>query len=252
VDLRVVSWNVKGWHTIRDAQLELLDDTRAELALLQEVTPPSLDLLRRAGWHGTSALDLVPDGHTERDGGRPRFACAVLARGDVTITGASLIARAPSPVRALSSEICVSGVAVTVVSAALPPGSMWGGPAKRGQADAIAEALEGVETPVVLGMDRNGPRLERWDPAGTEWWPEDPRAFFDAGAAHGCVDVLDRWHAANPSASRSARLKRPDGPREVSYIERRADPEALRPDHGQPHDRGPRRSLPLPRSDRRR
>jgi hypothetical protein len=223
VELRVASWNIDGWHTIGDAQLYLLDETGAELALLQEVTPASLHLLRRAGWHGTSALELVPDDHTERRGVRPRFACAVLARGDVTITAASLIARTPSPVRALTSQIRVRGFPVTAISAALPPGSMWGGPAKRGQANAIAEAIEEVEAPVVLGMDRNGPKLERWDPSDTEWWPEDPAAFFDDGATHGCADVLDRWHAVTPDALNRARHQRPQGPREVSYTERRAD-----------------------------
>lgn len=83
VELRVVSWNIDGWHTIRDEQLRLLDDTGADVALLQEVTPASLQLLRRSGWSGTSALQLVSDDHLERGGARPRFACAVLVRGAV-------------------------------------------------------------------------------------------------------------------------------------------------------------------------
>jgi hypothetical protein len=118
----------------------------------------------------------------------------------------------------------VRGVSVIVISAALPPGSTWGGPAKRGQAAAIAAAIEEVEIPVLLGMDRNGPKLERWDPADTEWWPEDSPHFFDHGAAHGCVDVLDRWHSPHPEDLHRARRQRPHGPREVSYTERRADP----------------------------
>lgn len=224
MELRVVSWNVDGWHTIRDEQLHLLDETRADLALLQEVTPASLDLLRRAAWRGTSALELVTDDHTERRGVRPRFSCAVLARGDVTIVSASLIARTPSPVRALMARLRVQGVALTAVSAALPPGSMWGRSAKVGQADEIAQAVEDAGSPIVIGMDRNGPKFERWDSADTEWWPEDPDAFFEDGAPHGCVDVLDRWYAANPDALTHARHARPAGPREVSYIEERADP----------------------------
>ncbi len=224
MDLKVVSWNVDGWHTIRDEQLRLLDETGADLALLQEVTPASLDRLRRAGWHGISALDLVADDHTERRGARPRFSCAVLARNDVTIVSASLIARTPSPVRALMSHLRVQGVSLTAISAALPPGSMWGRAAKVGQADAIAQAVTDASSPVVIGMDRNGPKHERWEPADTEWWPEDPVAFFADGAPHGCVDVLDRWYGANPEALREARQARPTGPREVSYIEERADP----------------------------
>lgn len=48
--------------------------------------PASLDRLRRAGWSGTSALELVLDDHTERRGVRPRFACAVLSRGQLPST----------------------------------------------------------------------------------------------------------------------------------------------------------------------
>jgi hypothetical protein len=73
-------------------------------------------------------------------------------------------------------------------------------------------------------MDRNGPRFERWDPAETEWWPQDPAHFFDEGAAHGCVDVLDRWHHDDPAAHELARRERPVGPRAVSYVETRAGP----------------------------
>jgi hypothetical protein len=99
MELQVVSWNVDGWHTIRDQQLRLLDDTGADAALLQEVTPTSLRRLRHAGWHGDSALELVDDNHTKRRGRRPRFACAVLARRDITV-----VVGASSPQRRRPSE----------------------------------------------------------------------------------------------------------------------------------------------------
>jgi len=224
VELRVASWNVDGWHTIRDEQLRLLDDSGADVALLQEVTPSSLDRLREVGWRGTATLELVDDDHTERRGAMPRFSCAVLVRGDVTVVSSSLVTGAPSPVRALSAQLRVQGKPVTAISAALPPGSMWGRHAKVGQADAIARAVEDAGTSVIIGMDRNGPKFERWQPASTEWWPEDPASFFGDGASHGCRDVLDRWHKANPDVLSEAMRERPDGPREVSYVEDRADP----------------------------
>lgn len=224
MELRVVSWNVDGWHTIRDEQLQLLDDTRADVSLLQEVTPASLDLLRRAGWSGTSALELVRDSHVERSGARARFACAVLARGNVTVVSSKLVTGAPSSVRALMSRLRVKALDLTAISAALPPGSMWGRSAKVGQADAIDRAVQDVGSPVAIGMDRNGPKFERWDPETTEWWGEDPAHFADGRADQGCVDALDRWYAANANARRQAMHERPDGPREVSYIEQRADP----------------------------
>lgn len=79
-ELTVASWNVDGWHTIRDAQLDLLDELGSTLLLLQEVTPASMGRLADRGWRGTTTLDLLPESHTERDGVRPRFACAIAVR----------------------------------------------------------------------------------------------------------------------------------------------------------------------------
>lgn len=196
MELRVASWNADGWHTMRDKQLRVLDNSGAHVVLLQEVTPASLDRLREAGWRGTSALELVADDHTERRGARPRFGCAVLVRGDVTDVSLSLVAGAPSPVRALMAHLRVQGSTVTAISAALPPGSTWGTRAKVAQADAIARAVADAGAPVVIGMDRNGPKFERWQSAETEWWPEDPEHFIVEEASHGCRDVLDRWYAS--------------------------------------------------------
>ena len=93
--LTVASWNLDGWHTITAAQLELLDRSDAQLLLAQEVTPASPDRLRTAGWGGAGALELLPNDHVERAGTRPRFGCAVLARGPVTVGGAEVPASAP-------------------------------------------------------------------------------------------------------------------------------------------------------------
>lgn len=224
MELQVVSWNLDGWHTIRDEQRRLLDGTHAHLALLQEVTPASLARLREDGWDGTSALQLVGNDHTERRGIRPRFACAVLSRGDVSIGASNLVPRASSPVRAVSCELHFDDVQITAISAALPPGSSWGRAPKVAQAEAISDALQAVNSAAVIGMDRNGPRYERWDAMDTEWWPEDPAHFFAEDARHRCIDVLDRWYSDNPAALTEAMRRRPAGPREVSYIEQRAEP----------------------------
>ncbi len=224
MELKVVSWNLDGWHTIHEGQLALLDSTGADIALLQEVTPASLQLLREAGWTGQSALELVADGHTERGGRSPRFACAVLARRQVTLGPAMLVKDAPSPVRACAAEAHLEGFRFLAVSAALPPGSMWGRAAKVGQADALTRAVQAAELPAVIGMDRNGPRTEAWEASETRWWPEDSPGVFVADAEHGCRDVLDVWFQDNPAPADAARRARPDGSREVSYVEKRATP----------------------------
>ena len=54
------------------------------------------------------------------------------------------------------------------MSAALPPGSSWGRAAKVAQAEAVFAAAHDAGPRVVVGMDRNGPRFERWEPCATQ------------------------------------------------------------------------------------
>ena len=226
--LTVASWNVDGWHTIRDEQLALLDNSGAELALLQEVTPASLERLREAGWHGASAMELVADDHVERGDARPRFACAVVGRGRVEVGDACVLLGAPSPVRTLAADVVVEGRPSRAVSAALPPGSTWGRAAKTGQARVLGEHLRAEEGPTLLGIDRNGPRFERWEPHETVWWPQDDPSLFSADADHGLTDVLVTWHQVDPARRAAAQRERPNGPMAVSSIEQRARPPVAR------------------------
>jgi hypothetical protein len=226
--LTVVSWNVDGWHTLRDAQVGLIDATGAELLLAQEVTSTSADVLRAAGWEVVTALELLPPDHVERAGRRPRFSCAVAVRGRLRLVSAEVLADAPSPVRTLVARVDGPSGLIVAMSAALPPGSMWGRAAKQGQARTIGAHLAALDGPVIVGMDRNGPKHERFDPAETEWWPEDEPALFVPDAAHGLRDVLLTLHAERPERREAARALRPGGPLEVSYVEQRTTPPSPR------------------------
>lgn len=52
--------------------------------------------------------------------------------------------------------MCVRGVAVTAISAALPPGSKWGRVAEVGQADAIATAVDPAGSPKARTLEPDG------------------------------------------------------------------------------------------------
>lgn len=130
----------------------------------------------------------------------------------------------PSPVRSLSADVHTDDLVIRTVSAALPPGSMWGRTAKRAQGQAPLDHLVAVAHPVIVGMDRNGPKVERWSTADTEWWPEDDPHLFARLAEKGFADILEVFHAQDGAAKADARAARPHGPRAVSYIERRANP----------------------------
>jgi len=229
--LTVISWNIDGWHTIRDEQVALIDATGAELLLAQEVTPASADVLRAAGWRIVTALELLPDAHVEREGRRPRFSCAVAVRGRLDLGSSEVLTEAPSPVRTVVARIKGPAGHFVAMSAALPPGSMWGRAAKQGQTRVIGahlESLRAAGTPVLLGMDRNGPKRERFDPAETEWWPEDEPGLFATDAPHGLTDVLVTLYAQDPERRVAALAARPEGPMEVSYVERRTEPPSPR------------------------
>jgi endonuclease/exonuclease/phosphatase family metal-dependent hydrolase len=226
--LTVISWNVDGWHTILGAQVELIDATGAELALLQEVTPASADALRGAGWEIVTALELLPADHVERGGRRPRFSCAVAVRESLSLRHAEVLAGAPSRVRTLIARIDGRAGGFTAMSAALPPGSIWGRAAKQGQARAIGAFLATIDGPVVIGMDRNGPKHERFELAETVWWPEDEPDLFAEDAPHGLRDVLLTFHSEHPERREAARVERPDGPLEVSFVEQRTTPPSPR------------------------
>jgi hypothetical protein len=88
--------------------------------------------------------------------------------------------------------------------------------------------LRSEGAPVVVGMDRNGPKHERFDPEETEWWAEDEPGLFAADAPHGLRDVLVTLYAQDLERLAAARAARPDGPLEVSYVEQRTDPPAPR------------------------
>lgn len=77
-------------------------------------------------------------------------------------------------------------------------GSTWGRAAKVGQARVLADHLAAQDGPTLLGMDRNGPKLERWDPAHTVWWREDDPALFASDAVHGLSDVLQTFYDQQP------------------------------------------------------
>jgi len=188
-------------------------------------------VLREAGWEIVTALELLPGSHVERAGRRPRFSCAVAVRRNLRFGSTAVLKGAPSPVRTLVARIEGPAGPFVAMSAALPPGSMWGRAAKQGQARVIGAHLEmlcGEGVPVIVGMDRNGPKHERFDLEETEWWAEDEPTLFAADAPHGLRDVLVTLYAQDPEQLAAARATRPDGPLEVSYVEQRTDPPSSR------------------------
>lgn len=135
-----------------------------------------------------------------------------------------LVSEAPSVVHAVSASLRMAGHGILAVSAALPPGSMWGRTAKVGQAVALTRELRDLEGPAMIGMDRNGPKFERWEAdrtsggrktLGTSSPPTHPtaaRTFSNCGSGRTRAPLTER---GKPHRTE---------PMQISYVEQRADP----------------------------
>lgn len=237
--LRVLDWNVDGWHTITGAQLDLIEHLGWDVLLLQEVTPRSMDLLReRLGADGTLALEHLPTGHRGRArGGRVRFGAAVLTRAGLPLSETGVLEHVPSPERTATGTIDAGATKVTLASLAMPPGVVWGD-MKREQGDLVAEWLTTRADSVIVGCDRNGPRAEGLEAADTQWWPRDSRALWGTSATphdpgerrHTLVDVFERWLDERPDERARITAERPTGPLAVTYVRRGRQPRPSRYD----------------------
>ena len=94
--------------------------------------------------------------------------------------------------------------------------------------DRLRDARSAATGRLLAQLDDHGPVVIDVDASLFEVHSEQKEGatpqFFDEDASHQCRDVLDRWYSSNPDALREAMRERPDGPREVSYVEHRADP----------------------------
>lgn len=219
MQITVLDWNVKGLPdpTMSSAKLELIETRRPDVLLLQELTPMAFRTLEDRGWSGVHALQLLPKGHRGRAKGKEvRFSCAVLARGEWQITRAETHLGAPSPERWLAARVERDSTALDVGSFACPPGVDWGD-MKTEQGRQIAEWMVRRERAVIAGVDRNGPKFE-WADGTFELWPRDSPQLLGREPAHRLADVLLTLFQRQPDRLEQARVERPEGPLEVSYI----------------------------------
>lgn len=219
--LRVVDWNLNGFHTVTDDQLSLLKELDADVLTLQEVLPSSRERLSALGYASSVlARDLParPDGPGDRSA---RFCTAIFVRAPLRLTYRRTLAKAPSPKRTTLARVEGAGRAFTLASLAAAPGVTWGD-AKTVQGDRIARWWARRRLPVLAGMDRNGPKYERLD--DVEWWPRDSMALFGDGAAHDLHDVYLDYLDQHSHIRRRIRDAQRAGPLATSYDRGRGRP----------------------------
>ena len=190
MDLVVLDWNVNGWHTLKDDQLRLMRSLNPDVLLLQEVTPRSFDAMVEAGYcNAATSRHLLPEGHVgAAKGSRVRFWAAMFVREDWPLRNVRLLAGVPSPERTVVARVQVPTPFVAA-SLAIPPGVTWF-EKKREQGMTVARWMDRRRLPVVVGIDRNGPKTERED-GSVELWRHDAQELFEAGRLRNVRDVQE-------------------------------------------------------------
>lgn len=211
--LRIVDWNVNGFHTITDEQLALLAEYQPDVLTLQEVLPSSFRRLGEAGYaSGALARDLLGDpGRGKR---RPRFSTGLFAHPPLEIEHACTLANVPSPKRTTIAHVGGTARPFELESLAIPPGVIWGDD-KTVQGDRIADWWATRELPLLAGIDRNGPKFERID--HVEWWPRDSMRLLGDAAPHDLRDVYLDYLDQHPKRRTRIRDAQPAGPLATSY-----------------------------------
>jgi hypothetical protein len=114
----------------------------------KEVTRETWPTFRQVGPDGGVAFDHLPD----LAGAGPRYASAVLVRGDATLHGFGVVRDLPSPERAAVAAVELGGRRASACSWAAPPGASWGKAGKGRQVVRFAAWLQARPGPVLVGI----------------------------------------------------------------------------------------------------
>jgi len=213
----IVDWNVNGFAL--KGQVELLDRLDWDVALLQEVTRDTWPRFRELGTAGGVAFDHLPP----LVGDGPRYASAVIVRGDASLHEFRVLPDVPSPERAAIASVELGGRRASVCSWAAPPGVSWGKAGKGRQVVRFAAWLKARPGPVVVGIDRNAPKWERLDQQDDEWWNEHEPTLYGPDRPHDLRDAFREQVDRDPELKDAIAAERPDGPLAVTHRRRGTD-----------------------------
>lgn len=209
--MRVVFWNLDG-RARPKGQPTFVKGAAADLGIFVEVTSHHFDAIRKSGafdW-GVFSLDKRPPGPEE--GRVRRLGCAIFGGAHNQPVDSFLLDDLPFPERSL----VVRTETFSAVAFHAPPGANHG----RKKTDSmmgLAQWLRDRSGPILLGMDANAPKTDRWDPAENEWWRKREPALLGCSPEHHLRDVfrtmLRRESPENP----------PDNPLALSYRRGRGD-----------------------------
>ncbi len=210
--LRIASWNVRGMPHPAD-QLRLLADQNPDILLLQDVGPSAVRAVADSHlWDhiaDTWSFPISSQGVARRGG------CLIAATGEWVLGSALPVPDLLLSNRSLAVTATHGQATLTLLSCYAPTNTGPGRKERPGYFNALAAWLSTVSTPVVLGMDANGPRVDHADIKQSRWWTQEEALVLGAGAP--TEDVLRLWYADHPAELKRRLRYYPNGPLADSY-----------------------------------
>ena len=194
-------------------QLGLLAEQHADILLLQDVGPSAVSAVADSHvWNSSvDSWSVLPhDSAAPRRGG-----CLIAAADGWSFQSTLTVPNALDPRRALAVAVNHNGVALTILSCYAPTNTGQGRKERLGYFSALADLLSAIPTPVVLGMDANGPRVDHPDIKQIKWWTKEEALVLGSGAR--TEDVLRLWYADHPAELKRRTQYYPHGPLADSY-----------------------------------
>jgi len=210
MNLRIASWNVRGMPRPAD-QLRLLAEQQADVVLLQDVGPTAARAVTESHlWsHVFDTWSLRAAATAARRGG-----CLIATTDDWA--PAPLVADgSPLAPRLVAATFTRSGATLTLASCYAPTNTGQGRKERHACFTSLANWLRTVRSPLVLGMDANGPRIDHPDIDQSGWWT--PEEALVLGGEAQTADALRLWYADHPAELTRRRRYYPDGPLADSY-----------------------------------
>lgn len=210
--LRVVSWNVRSAEQ-GASELALLRGLSPHVILLQDITCSMAQTMRQDDCMA-GVLDTWNDDKsgTAR---RRRGGCLIAVTYPWRLTLRTRPPGSATDGRILCGTAVCGDTALTLFSCYAPTNA---GVARTGRTaffTALAQELAITPTPLILGMDANGPRIDHPDLARSVWWTPEEAAVLGSGTP--TRDALRLWYQEHPDEFRKRCRYYPHGPLADSY-----------------------------------
>ena len=213
-ELRIVDWNLQRRKDVA-RQMRFVDSLGWDILLLQEVLPQRVALIENHP--GVGSADSTLQHRPDRATGHLRSGSAIVVREGLELVVSSPMVYVPSPERAMTGAVRVGDHLLAVASLAAPPGVSWK-ELKAVQVKRYGDLWASRTLPLIVGIDRNTPRVDHPDLEQCDWFWEAEEALYGADPKHDLRDVLRIYLDDNPAEMEAIRAERPEGPLAKSFL----------------------------------